>query len=293
MLNSAKGRNEKWWNALLHLRIPFSVYLMPVYWFALLNTDFNLLRAVLVFIVLHVFVYPASNGYNSFFDRDEQSIGGMKKPPLVTKELWYVVLAFDILSVLLSLLVNLTFTIMVLIYLLVSKAYSYDKIRLKKYPVIGTLTVVFFQGFFTCVAVQAGTGTAYSLSADTIAFALVSSLFLLGSYPMTQIYQHEEDAKHGDRTLSRQLGIKGTFIFTGIVFFVASVLICVLFFKNRTYENILIYLLAVFPVNIYFLKWYADFSKGKPVIDYEHTMLLNKMSSLLLSAAFILMLIMK
>lgn len=288
-----KNINEKWWNAFLHLRIPFSLFLMPVYWFALLNTDFDLLRAVLVFVILHGFVYPASNGYNSFFDRDEQSIGGMKNPPRVTKELWYVVLAFDMLSVLLSLLVNLPFAAMILIYLLVSKAYSYDKIRLKKYPVIGALTVVIFQGFFTYLAVRAGVGTSFSITGDSIAFGMVSSLFLLGSYPMTQIYQHEEDAKHGDRTLSRYLGINGTFLFTGVVFFIASAIICILFYKNRDFENIMIYLIAVLPLNIYFLKWYVDFRNGKQVITYERTMLLNRMSSLLLSAAFMLMLLLK
>lgn len=186
-----------------------------------------------------------------------------------------------------------TICAMVFIYLLVSKAYSYDKVRLKKYPVIGALTVVIFQGFFTYLAVSAGVSRSFSISADSIAFGMVSSLFLLGSYPMTQIYQHEEDAKHGDHTLSRYLGINGTFIFTGFIFFIASSLICILFYKNRDFENIMIYLSAVLPLNIYFLKWYFDFRKGKQVITYERTMLLNRMSSLLLSAAFILMLLLK
>ncbi|MGB3075605.1 MAG: UbiA family prenyltransferase, partial [Chitinophagales bacterium] len=209
----------KWWNALRLMRIPFSIFLMPIYWFALLHTTIDVTKAVSVFMILHLIVYPASNGYNSYFDRDEQSIGGMKMPPVVTKELWYVVIIFDALAVLLSLLVNYLFAVMVFIYLMISKAYSYDKIRLKKYPVVGALTVVIFQGFFTYLAIQAGVSESFTISADNIAFGIVSSFFLLGSYPMTQIYQHEEDAKHGDVTLSRMLGIHGTFVFTGIVFF--------------------------------------------------------------------------
>ena len=39
--------------------------------------------------------------------------------------------------------------------------------------------------------------------------AILSSLLLFGSYPMTQIYQHEEDARRGDKTLSLKLGIQG------------------------------------------------------------------------------------
>lgn len=284
---------ENWLNALRLMRIPFSIFLMPVYWFALLSIDVDVEKAILVFITLHFFTYPASNGYNSYFDRDEQSIGGLKTPPKVTKELWNLVVIFDALSVVTALLVNVYFACMVCVYLMISKAYSYDRIRLKKYPIIGAATVICFQGLFTYLAVQVGASASYNWITQNFLFGIVSSLFLLGSYPMTQIYQHEEDAKHGDLTLSRMLGVNGTFIFTGIVFFAASAFIITLFFMRGEMRNIIIYLVALFPVNIYFLKWFADFRKGKPVITFERTMRLNAMSSLLLSAAFILMLLLK
>lgn len=285
--------SSNWINALRLMRIPFSVFLMPVYWFALLNIQIDLTKAVLVFITIHLFMYPASNGYNSYFDRDEQSIGGLKVPPKVTKELWYLVVLFDLLAIGSALLVGYLFAVMVISYLLVSKAYSFDKIRLKKYPVAGAFTVIFFQGFFTYLTVQLGASRNFSTGISSILFGTVSSLFLLGSYPMTQIYQHEEDEKHGDKTLSRLLGIWGTFIFTGIVFFLASVMLCVLFYEEGKMISIFVYLLAMFPVNIYFLKWFNDYRKGKPVITYEKTMYLNAMSSMLLSAAFIIMLFLR
>ncbi len=106
---------------------------------------------------------------------------------------------------------------------------------------------------------------------------------------MTQIYQHAEDAGRGDYTLSRMLGINGTFVFTAGIFLVASLGIIILFYKEGSLGNILIYLVALVPVNVYFIKWYLDFRKGKLVITYERTMMLNAMSSLLLSGAFIMM----
>ncbi|UOQ78239.1 hypothetical protein MUN84_06535 [Hymenobacter sp. 5516J-16] len=68
--------------ALPLLRIPFSVYLMPVFWFGLsaLPPGFSVARAVGVFVVLHLLAYPASNGYNSYYDQDEGSIGGLRQP---------------------------------------------------------------------------------------------------------------------------------------------------------------------------------------------------------------------
>jgi 1,4-dihydroxy-2-naphthoate octaprenyltransferase len=280
---------QEWLNALQLMRIPFSFFLMPVYWFALLNTEVNISDAIAVFVILHFFVYPASNGYNSYYDRDEQSIGGLKSPPKVTRQLWYLVVLFDILGILLSLLVNLPFATMIIMYLLVSKAYSFDKIRLKKYPLIGALTVIFFQGWFTYTAVQVGVTTDYKFTMSNLLFGFVSSLFLLGSYPMTQIYQHQEDTRRGDVTLSRMLGIHGTFVFTAVIFLIASAGTIILFYWERNILNIFIYFVALVPVNIYFIKWYIDYRKGKLVITYERTMMLNAMSSMLLSGAFIIM----
>jgi len=276
-----------WLDALKLMRIPFSVFLMPVFWFALINIKVDVSKAMLCFIAIHLFLYPASNGYNSYFDRDEQSIGGLKNPPKVTRELWYLILVFDFLSILAASFVNPLFALMIFIYLIISKAYSYDKIRLKKFPVIGALTVVVFQGFWIYIAVQAGCSTSGIFYTQNLLTGMVSSLFLLGSYPMTQIYQHDEDRKHGDRSLSLMLGVNGTFLFTSVVFLLASIFLIVLFLMQQHFSFALVYLIALLPVNVYFVKWYLDFRKGKSVITFRRTMTLNAMSSLLLSSAFI------
>src|SRR4030095_11678293 len=109
---SETSSGQRWMNALKLMRIPFSLFLMPVYWFALLHIDIDASKSFLVFVTLHLFAYPASNGYNSYFDRDEQSIGGLKNPPKVTGELWWLVVAFDVIAVLLALMVSLLFAAM-------------------------------------------------------------------------------------------------------------------------------------------------------------------------------------
>ena len=128
------------------LRFHFSFFLMPIYWFALSQVPtINWLNAVIVFIVLHVLVYPASNGYNSYMDQDDTPIGGLEQPMQPTRQLFIVTVVMDSLAVLLSLWVSMYFSIGVLLYILVSRAYSYRGIRLKRYPIVGFLTVVVFQ----------------------------------------------------------------------------------------------------------------------------------------------------
>ena len=106
----------------MHLRIPFSLFLLPVYLFALSicnNPYFG--NVLLVFIIMHLFLYPASNGYNSYFDKDEGSIGALKNPPEVSKQLYVTSLVLDLLSILLSFIISWKFALMIFVYGMVSK----------------------------------------------------------------------------------------------------------------------------------------------------------------------------
>ena len=79
------------------LRIPFSFFLSPVYFFALAQVPhIDWSRAILIFIILHFLIYPASNGYNSYMDRDTGSIGGLEKPPPPSRQLYLTTIFLDI-----------------------------------------------------------------------------------------------------------------------------------------------------------------------------------------------------
>ena len=277
--------------ALPLLRIPFSVYLMPVFWFGLsaLRGPWSGWRAAGVFVVLHLLAYPASNGYNSYYDKDEGSIGGLKAPPKVTPELLHLVWLFDALAVAGAALLSWPFAALVVVYLLVSKAYSYEGIRLKKYPLLSTLVVVVFQGAFTLLMTQVGVGanSAQLFEKTNLLLALVSTLFLCGSYPLTQLYQHEEDARRGDRTLSLRLGIRGTFIFAAVGLLAGAGALGLTYWLRQELRPLLIFLVATGPVVALFGRWAWAVWHDEAVADFEHTMRMNQVSSLCLSVAFI------
>lgn len=282
---------QPWISALKLMRIPFSIYLMPVFWFAASVagcSDWVLLLQV--FMVLHLFVYPASNGYNSFYDQDEGSIGGLKSPPKVTRELYITVILFDVSGLILSWMISPVFFAGILVYTLISKAYSWPGIRLKKMPVISTVVVTVFQGFFTFLTVQSGFGKSWDFlfSIPNLSYAFASTLFLLGSYPMTQVYQHSEDSKRGDKTLSLILGIEGTFLFSRITLGLAGIYFTLMLYLDDKLIEILIFIIGVIPVLVYFERWYANSITNRNLVDYEHTMKLNQLSSLAMSSIFIL-----
>ncbi|MFM8914314.1 MAG: UbiA family prenyltransferase, partial [Flammeovirgaceae bacterium] len=192
-------------STLLHLRFPFSYFLLPVYLFALSQSpDFTADRLLWSFLLIHLLLYPASNGYNSYFDKDEQSIGGLKNPPKVNVSLYWAALFLDAAAIALAMLkISFLFAAMLFVYGLASKAYSHPSVRLKKYPFGGWLVTGFFQGFFTFLMSYVGINHAEAgnlVQAKVLIPAALTSIMLWGNYPMTQVYQHEEDAKHGDST---------------------------------------------------------------------------------------------
>ncbi|NEM98168.1 UbiA family prenyltransferase [Pontibacter burrus] len=281
-------------DSLTLMRIPFSVYLMPVFWFALsVLQQVDVGQAIVVFLILHLLVYPASNGYNSYYDRDEGSIGGLKNPPKVNRQLMHLVLLFDTLAVLLAIVISPLFAALVALYLLVSKAYSYEGIRLKRYPVISTVVVTFFQGAFTFAMVQVGVGLTITevLQWPNVGFAIVSTLFLCGSYPLTQIYQHEEDSRRGDKTLSLLLGITGTYIFAAISLLTGTAILLWLYFATGQLISSLIFLVATAPVLYFFTSWVIRVRRNSAEVNYDNTMRMNKISSVCISVAFIIILV--
>lgn len=284
-------KSTRMFSTLLHLRIPFSYFLLPVYLFALgISPNFTESRLLWSFVIIHLLLYPASNGYNSYFDKDEKSIGGLKNPPPVNKSLYYTSLLFDAAAIVLAFLkISLLFAIMIFIYGLISKAYSHPSVRLKKYPVIGWLTVGTFQGCFTFMMSYIAINNfeiENLIRPKVLLPAMLTTIMLLGNYPMTQIYQHEEDAKHGDKTMSMFLGIRGTFILVQLVFALASIGFILYFNNYFSSDYSFAFAYALVPVILFFMIWFWKVWNNPAKADFSNTMWLNFISATCLNGFF-------
>lgn len=276
----------------LHLRIHFSYFLLPIFLFSLsVAPNFNGPRIFWVFFILHFLLYPASNAYNSYFDKDEKSIGGLKNPPPVKKGLYFLALALDVVAIVLGhIKINTTFALMVLMYGLVSKAYSHPAIRIKKHAWVSWIITGLFQGLFTFMMCYVGINDfafEHAWKPNILIPGILTSAMLWANYPMTQIYQHQEDIKRGDITLSSKLGILGTFYFVASVFTVA-IGGFLLYFKFAFDEKYAwAFLVVLVPVLAYFFYWLLLVLKDKSNANYKHTMRLNFISATCLNAFFI------
>ncbi|WP_157446818.1 UbiA family prenyltransferase [Cytophaga aurantiaca] len=280
-------------NTLKLLRIPFSLFLMPLFLLALSQSGAELFsfNTLVSFCIMHLLVYPSSNGYNSYIDKDEESIGGLEKPPLPTKKLYYVTLVIDILAITLGFIfINSVFAICILIYTLASRAYSSREIRLKKYPYIGFLVVFIFQGGFTYYMCYAGiTDHGLELNGPVLYLLLGSSFQIAGAYPLTQIYQHQQDLKDGVVTISYKLGYAGTFIFTGLMFAITNVLYFLYFNANDQVNQFYIIQIFFVPIVMYYFYWFIKVVKNQNEANFKHTMFMNIIASTCMNSCFLVL----
>jgi 1,4-dihydroxy-2-naphthoate octaprenyltransferase len=278
-----------------HLRFPFSYHLMPVFLFALSQaTIIEWKDTIIAFFILHLLIYPSSNGYNSYQDKDETSIGGLKNPPKVSENLFYATLLMDVLGVALSFFVSSWFALFVLIYILISRAYSYRKLRLKKFAFTGFLTVFIFQGAFTYLMVTSAVqsfNTYYFSDTGTLICMLIASLFIGSVYPLTQIYQHEADKKDNVTTISYILGYTGTFIFSALMFSGATALL--MFYFDMQHQRLAFFLFGVLmlPVIIKLLTWFGKVRENPRYANFENTMAMNLLASTCMNIYFLVLIL--
>jgi 1,4-dihydroxy-2-naphthoate octaprenyltransferase len=275
------------------LRFPFSFFLMPVFWFALLFVKTIHWEIVLqLFTIIHILLYPASNAYNSYMDKDTESIGGVAKPMLPTKQLFYVSFIMDVLAVLWAFWLSTTVGICICIYVCFSRLYSYRGIRLKKFPIIGFLTVVFNQGgliFFT-VYVAA---TIESIVTFPIMGAVISILLIGGFYPITQVYQHSTDKADGVTTISMLLGVRGTFLFCMFMYMLAFLCMAYYFISIGAAYIFIVIQLFFLPVLVYFFYWFYWVWKDSAQANFKQTMRMNWIAAIFTNVAFIFILILQ
>jgi 1,4-dihydroxy-2-naphthoate octaprenyltransferase len=270
-----------------HFRLPFSFLLLPVFLLALATAEcIRGVPTLLAFVILHMLVYPSSNAYNSLQDRDTGPIGGIEHPEAVPPVVGPLTLGIDLLAIGLSALVSPVFMGCIALYIVLSRLYSFRGVRLKKHPVLGYLTVVISQGALIYFAVYQAISGGNNVP---VAGVIVSTLLLGAFYPVTQIYQHEQDQQDQVRTISATLGVRGTFIYCAVLYGAAFSMLGNWFYASGRLLHFGILLLALSPVLVWFMRWAIQCFRNPALADYRHTMQMSWRAAGCTNIAFFLL----
>jgi 1,4-dihydroxy-2-naphthoate octaprenyltransferase len=121
----------------------------------------------------------------------------------------------------------------------------------------------------------------------------ISSLFIGSMYPLTQIYQHDADKNDGVISLSYLLGYKGTFVFSGILFTTASLLLFLYLAGRGQVVLIFLFIAMLSPVIIRLSAWFRLVVKDKANANFDNTMAVNRISAVCMNLYFTILIIIK
>ncbi len=233
---------------LRNLRLQFQFILAPVFLlgYGVTGASPNL-SFLALFLIVHIGLYGGATAYNSYYDRDTGPISGMKHPPTVGALELYGGLGLQILALIGLTLWGMPMFLAGLVMFLLGIAYSHPRWRLKARPVLSLVMVTCGQGllpfFMGLGAAQAGIGKAGHVTAGLTAGA--AALIITGLYPLTQVYQVDEDRQRGDRSFAVYYGPQGVFRFSRMVVGAGMGLMAWLFFTRAIFHRFWMWLLPV------------------------------------------------
>jgi lycopene elongase/hydratase (dihydrobisanhydrobacterioruberin-forming) len=143
---------------------------------------------------------------NSAFDKDEGDIGYLKQPPPPPRALAGFSLGLMVLGQGLALLLPISYAWAYAACFLLSVVYSVPPFRLK--AVAGPDWLINMWGFGTLTPFAGWASTGMPVTPSGFLVLLAFCPLFASLYPLTQLYQFEEDERRGDRTLALKLGMR-------------------------------------------------------------------------------------
>lgn len=143
---------------------------------------------------------------NSVFDRDEGDIGYLAAPPPIPRHLLAFSVALLAGGQLLAFALPPAYRIAYAVCAVMSVLYSVPPFRFK--AVAGADWVINMWGFGTFTPYAGWAATDRPLDVGHALILLAFCPLFAGLYPLTQLYQFDEDRRRGDRTLALILGMR-------------------------------------------------------------------------------------
>lgn len=177
------------------------------------------------FINVHILLFGGATAYNSWWDKDEGPIGGLKNPPKMKQWMHFVSLLIMFAGLIWSITVGFLYAGIYLVSFILFWLYSTPHARWKGSPILSLLAIGISTGFNPVLLGSMAAGGA--ISPLVLLSATGAACILLSLYPVSQIFQLEEDSKRNDRTFVIAFGMTGVRKFFAITYTIGSLLLCI------------------------------------------------------------------
>jgi 4-hydroxybenzoate polyprenyltransferase len=244
-------RPRAWLIVIAHMSIGFILAI------GLKFTSANLLRWIFAVLAWAIFGAGGTLAINSAYDKDEGDIGYLDNPPPVPQHLALFSLIFMGLGLPFAIYLGWRFLLATVVCFIMAILYSVPPFRFKARAGLDVLINSIGFGGLTIYAgwAAASLPTTPPIINVTVAFAF----FFLGFYPLSQLYQMEEDSARGDYTLSIALGKKKALLLSclGVAIGFAFLILEILTHYRRIQSIGLILAIAAWAAVLY--PWYKNY----------------------------------
>lgn len=232
-------------NFFIHLRLHYQFFILSGGYLlgGLLADQMHSSQFWLQFLNVHILLYGGATAFNSWWDKDEGPIGGLKHPPKMSRWMRDVSLLFIFAGWMWSYIVGWPYFIVYGISLVLFWLYSTPLARWKGHPVLSLIAIGIstglnsvFLGFWAAAGV---------FSPIILLSGIGASFILLSLYPVSQIYQADEDSRRGDKTFFIEFGRRGVKRFFTIAYLVGLTLLCAGFYMIYSMPAIVLFLVGL------------------------------------------------
>jgi 1,4-dihydroxy-2-naphthoate octaprenyltransferase len=196
-------------------------------------------------------------------------------------------LVVQAIGLVLAILVNLPFIVAYCaFFMLLTVAYSHPRIRLKARTIGSLVAIGLGQGAIAFLAAWAAIRGNFSSAAtpDGVLGAIAAVLLILSLYPITQLYQIDEDAARGDRTVAVAWGPARCFAFSIALTITGGLVMLAVILRRFGPLDVVIVGLGL-SMQLAILVWWAPRFDVSQVLDnYHAVMRLNVASASALGA---------
>lgn len=197
-------------NFLIHLRLHYQFFILSGGYLlaGLFVEDIHWQQFWLQFLNVHVLLFGGATAYNSWWDKDEGPIGGLKSPPKMNRWMWPVSMGMQYIGFAWAITIGWNYAIIYGISMVFFWLYSTPLARWKGKPVLSLVAIGVSTGTNSFLLGFLAAG-GYPITFFEDAIALGVALILLSLYPVSQVFQTDEDARRGDQTFAVKFGLKG------------------------------------------------------------------------------------
>ncbi len=265
-------------NFIIHLRLHYQFFILSGGYLlaGLFVENIEWQHFWVQFLNVHVLLFGGATAYNSWWDKDEGPIGGLKSPPKMNRWMWPVSRGIQYIGLAWAVTVGWNYATIYAISMLFFWLYSTPLARWKGKPIlslfaigVSTGTNSFLLGFL------AAGGYPITFFKDAIAVGV--ALILLSLYPVSQVFQTDEDIQRGDQTFAVIFGLKGVKWFFSTLFPIGSALLgWGLFLQSTTIGYLFIGVNVMAYIGLSYFVWRLE---GKSE-EYPVVMKIKLMASL-------------